>query len=105
AMPVFVKPARIALMFLLTVIGWVIFRPESIGQMVYLLSHLSPAISSTTRSTFVSFAGTLLPLAIVQLLQYRSGNLMVLATRRPVLQGATYAIGILLILIFGVREQ
>ncbi len=76
--------AKMSLMFVLTLIGWVIFRADSAQQIWYFLSH--PGFKLTTEG--MSLARVVLicgaPLTIVQLAQYVSRDLLVL-TRLPAL--------------------
>lgn len=71
------------LMFVLTIVGWIMFRSTSVQQMSYMLTHLG---FSTSRETldFVSdllFFGT--PLLLVQVWQYRTQDLLIITKLRP----------------------
>ena len=96
---------RWAVMFALTVIGWVLFRAESWDQIVWWFSHVGLQPSDESFGfirTLVLYGG---PLALVQLLQGASGDLSWPARRGPVLFGLWLAALIVGILVFGQRAS
>lgn len=96
---------RWAVMFALTVIGWVLFRAESWDQIVWWFSHVGLQPSGESFGfirTLVLYGG---PLALVQLLQGASGDLSWPARRGPVLFGLWLAALIVGILVFGQRAS
>ncbi len=69
--------AQMAFMFLLTVIGWVLFRSKSFDQILCFFSHLRLNRDESTSSmvrTLLYCAG---PLVAFQVVQYSTGNLLV----------------------------
>ena len=96
---------RWAVMFALTVIGWVLFRAESWDQIVWWFSHVGLQPSDESFGfirTLVLYGG---PLALVQLLQGASGDLSWPARRGPMLFGLWLAALIVGILVFGQRAS
>jgi len=97
--------ARMALMFVLTVLGWLIFRAESAGQIVDVLTRLHLGAGETGWDLLYAWFFFSWPLIPVQILQYRSGDLQVI-NRAPL--GVRAVVWVLLfcgIAAFGVRES
>lgn len=65
-------------MFCLTLIGWLIFRATSTEQIIYMLSNLSLQASPLTLSFFAYGLILTLPLLAMQIMQYRTGDLLIL---------------------------
>lgn len=96
---------KMALMFFLTLLGWIIFRSESLHQLGYFIVHsvATPADSSLGFAYDLLFFG--LPLLAVNLYQYIKSDLLALAKLRLPLRIPVYAFMVLWILIFGVRKS
>ena len=98
--------SKMGLMFILTLIGWVIFRSHSVGQIAYILTHVGPYI--TTGIFWNDLYPVLyfsLPLVVVQVVQYATRNLLAPARMHPVLLGLFYTYLLVWITVFGVRES
>ena len=94
-----------ALMFVLTVLGWLIFRAEGAGQMVYFLTNLHRGSGDTGWDLLYTWAFFSWPLLPVQLLQYRTGNLLAVTELATPLRLLIYGLLFCGILAFGVRES
>jgi D-alanyl-lipoteichoic acid acyltransferase DltB (MBOAT superfamily) len=97
--------AKMALMFSLTVIGWTIFRSQSVAQAVSMLSSIGIATTPDTpmfASRLLLFA---LPLIVMQLWQYSTGDLLVMTKRPPWICGTVYGCMVVAIIVFGVRDS
>jgi len=97
--------AQMALMFILTVIGWIIFRSESIEQIIYLISNLGFITSLNTVNLTYILIFFSFPLLLTQILQYVTGDLEAIMNlkiwwRVPILSGM-----LVWILVFSVRES
>jgi len=99
------RAISIAVMFLLTNVGWILFRSESWEQIVYVLAHVSPVPSSGSLGMLARCALYLLPLGIVQLWQLRTNDLNVVTRLRPVLRSLVYSLLIAWCLLLGERES
>ena len=95
---------QITIMFILVVIGWVIFRAESVGQIATMLGRLTESDWGFSEFGIVARFVFVLPLLAMQAFQYRSNNLSVVLTINPVYQAGLYAALILGILMFGVTD-
>jgi D-alanyl-lipoteichoic acid acyltransferase DltB (MBOAT superfamily) len=91
------------LMFVLTNVGWVLFRASSLAQIGWFFTHAGVAMSAETASFAASLAFAALPILVVQAAQHLSGDLLVIA-RLP-LPARVAACGAMLVglLLFGVR--
>lgn len=93
----------IAVMFPLTVLGFLIMRADSLPQLAHHLTHLGLAASEHTAgfaSDIAFFAG---PLLVVQLAQHLSGDLMVLMRLPSVLRVGLYGLLLSGLFLFGAR--
>ena len=97
--------AKMALMFTLTVIGWVIFRSRSIDQMTQMFSHMGLSSSAQTQDMLRKLAFFVVPLLVVQVWQYKARDLLVLPKRSAWMLGPLYGYAVVWMLIFGVRES
>ena len=94
-----------ALMFTLTTLGWLMFRAESAGQIVYFLSNMHRGVGKTGLDllyTLVFFSWPLIP---IQLLQYRTVDLLAVTWLRAPVRIAIYCLLFCGIIIFGVHES
>lgn len=104
APPAWLAGLSIAGMFFLTLIGWLFFRAHTTDQIVYFLTHLGPSTTSGTKEMALLVAAYTLPLIVVQVLQQRSGNLLILMKLRGVARLALYLVLFVLIVLFGQRS-
>jgi D-alanyl-lipoteichoic acid acyltransferase DltB (MBOAT superfamily) len=98
--------SKMLLMFILTLIGWVIFRASSAHQIFYMLSKIFTGWTWTLDSLdllhrLLFFS---LPLVVIQIYQFIKRDLLALANLHPVVRILLYAYFIIWIFIFGVRE-
>ncbi len=97
-------PPRMALMFCLTLVGWLFFRATSIGQAFAMLGNVGLATTAKT----ADFASTLAfygaPLVVMETWQYLAGDALAPARRSAWALGAAYGLVAAGILVFGVRE-
>jgi D-alanyl-lipoteichoic acid acyltransferase DltB (MBOAT superfamily) len=96
--------AKMAVMFVLTMIGWLIFRSTSVEQIRYMLTSVSlvPSSDSMTFITELLFFG--LPLFIIQLYQYIKRDLLIVPKFRTLLRLTLYGLSLVWIILFGARE-
>ena len=97
--------AKLLFMFILTQIGWLIFRASSASQIFYMLTHISLATSPQTVTLASQIAFYTLPLILIQLAQYVSNDLLILVKTRPLVRVLIYGFLLSAILIFGVRDS
>jgi alginate O-acetyltransferase complex protein AlgI len=97
--------AKMSLMFVLTMIGWMIFRSETLGQLGHFLVQGGPAPSTSSLRLGHHLVFFATPLVLVNLFQYVRVDL--LAPTRLLLPARIlmYAFILVWILIFGVRES
>jgi D-alanyl-lipoteichoic acid acyltransferase DltB (MBOAT superfamily) len=97
--------AKVAFMFMLTVIGWVIFRSGSLEQIAYMLTHVGFGDRSwTTVSTLWRMMVLISPLLLVQGYQYFSKDLLILSKWKPLARVPVYAFLLLAIILLGSRQ-
>lgn len=97
--------SKMTLMFAFTVIGWVIFRAKSASQAFGMLARMGLATTPETARLAGTVAAFVLPLVVVQVVQYRAKDLLVFTRARPWLLGAAYGVMLALLAVFGVRES
>lgn len=97
--------SKMALMFILTCVGWIIFRSHSLHQIGYILVHLSFLGSPASLSLLTPLLFFGLPLLAVQLYQYVTNDLLILTRLRPLFRIPIYGAMMIGICIFGVRES
>ncbi|MBZ0305521.1 MAG: MBOAT family protein, partial [Anaerolineae bacterium] len=92
---------KMALMFGLTMIGWLIFRARSVEQILFMLTHWVG-----TSLTIEFEVGTLLiiPFLIMEGIQYVSRDLLVVTRLPAVTRGIVYGGIVVAILLFSVKE-
>jgi D-alanyl-lipoteichoic acid acyltransferase DltB (MBOAT superfamily) len=98
-------PLRILVMFTLVVIGWVLFASRSVGQIVYMLSHVGLATSPETGERALWLSLFSLPLLLVQLQQHRRSDLLAPVGLPLVARASIYAGLFLGLFLFGVRHS
>ncbi len=98
--------SKMLLMFILTLIGWVIFRASSVHQIWYMLTNVFhgwtwslETLDIGHRLIFFS-----LPLILIQIYQYKKKDLLALVKLPALIKYALYTFFILWIFIFGVRD-
>ncbi len=92
-------------MFILTQIGWLIFRAKSVDQIWYFMSNFNFSSSKLTSGYWSDLLLFITPLLIIQIIQYIRNDLNFI-TRMPAWSSAIiYAILLAFITIFGVRES
>jgi len=92
-------------MFALTVVGWVLFRSRSAGQVLYMLTNVGIATSSSSTDLLSSLLFFALPLLLVQIFQARQGDLLAPTHLRPALRLPLYAALLVGIVVLGVRDS
>lgn len=97
--------AKMALMFVFTVVGWIIFRSRSVDQMVQMVLRIGWSTSSETKGLVQRLVFFVAPLIAMQVWQYKARDLLVLAKRGPIVLGLVYGAAIVWMFIFGVRES
>ncbi|MFH1877219.1 MAG: MBOAT family O-acyltransferase [Candidatus Omnitrophota bacterium] len=100
------KLARIIFFFQLTCLGWLIFRARSVKQIFEMLKavacdlRFAPGMGfKVTLERIVLFIGVLI---VVQILQYRKKDLMIIPRLNPAAAAFCYFVFFYLMLIFGV---
>ncbi|WP_407896720.1 MBOAT family O-acyltransferase [Scytonema sp. NUACC26] len=98
-------PSQIFLMFILSNIGWVIFRSSSVDQIYYILTNVG--LDGSEQSflfgyKLIFFCG---PLLIVQLCQHFTNDLLILTKLNPLFRILIYSFLLIWICVFGVRES
>lgn len=94
----------IIVMFLLTNIGWIIFRSSSIQQAVYMVTHLGFASSTETLDFVYDLLFFSFPLLIVQIWQFRTQDLLIPTKLIAWSRVPLYAAMLALIIVFGERD-
>ena len=94
---------RVSVMFILTIVGWIIFRSGSVTQIVHIITSMGITPQSTDAvQNLLEVAFYVLPLCIVQVIQHRSGNLLVLTDLPAVARILIYGFLLACIVVFGV---
>jgi D-alanyl-lipoteichoic acid acyltransferase DltB (MBOAT superfamily) len=103
------SPARIiskmSLMFVLTMIGWVIFRARSVHQIYYMLTNIGFGMSEDSLQMTYRLLFFSLPLVAVQIYQYVKRDLLALLKLSEVARVVIYAALLIGILVFGYRDS
>ena len=95
---------RIGFMFCLTVVGWILFRCNSVDQIVHFFSHMGLDASAQTMA-FASKVGMLwTPVMAVQIAQHWTGDLLIVARLSNCTKALVYAALVAAILLRGVRD-
>jgi alginate O-acetyltransferase complex protein AlgI len=98
-------PVQMAGMFVIVAFGWLIFRCTSVHQFVYMVRHagLRPSANSLSFGHDLLFFS--LPLILVSLYQYFTGNLLAIQKLNPWIRIPIYSLFIIGIIVFGVRQS
>ena len=95
--------SRMSVMFVLTMIGWLIFRATSAPQIWQMLSSMGPAVSAETAGFARDLAFFTAPLAIAEVYQYARRDLLAPWHGPLVFRVALASLIIGAIAVFGVR--
>lgn len=95
---------RIALMFIFVAIGWAVFRATSLDQAFFLLANINLHQSSETQSFALRLIFLILPLLIIQDIQFRTSNSFFFEKLNPWLRGMIYGVLLVGIIIFSHQE-
>jgi D-alanyl-lipoteichoic acid acyltransferase DltB (MBOAT superfamily) len=95
---------RMALMFLLVVFGWLIFRSRSLDQIAHLITHAGFSVSGDTFRLGYHLVFLCAPLVLIELWQYRRADLLAPCKLRAPLRIPLYGFLMVWVLVFGVRE-
>jgi D-alanyl-lipoteichoic acid acyltransferase DltB (MBOAT superfamily) len=99
-----VSGIQMSTMFFLTLVGWLLFRATSADQIGYMFTHASLVPSSETLGFTLELLFYAAPLVLVQIIQYRSDDLLIL-TRLPArLRIPLYAFMVAWIALFSVTH-
>lgn len=96
---------KMALMFTLTVIGWIFFRSQSVHQISYMLTNISLDSSKDTIPLLYQLTFFSAPLILVHVYQYITSNLLVITRHGVLTKGLIYGLLCALLLVFSVRES
>jgi D-alanyl-lipoteichoic acid acyltransferase DltB (MBOAT superfamily) len=95
---------KMMIMFVLTCIGWVIFRSRSVEQIMYIFMHVGWQISPQTSEFAYQLLFFIVPLLLVQFYQYFSGDLLVLTKLKFWSRVPVYGLLAIGMFLFSVRE-
>ena len=98
-------PLRIALMFVLTVIGWILFRSHSLDQLWQMIIRIGPEASPRTLELAQTLLFFTVPLMLAQAIEQWRRDLLIVPKLPAPLLGLLYALMIALMLVLGVRES
>ncbi len=96
---------KMFVMFILTNIGWLIFRSNSIAQVSYMLTNAGIALSHQSLSLAYELIFFSLPVISIQLYQYLTSDLLIITKTKPQFRIPIYSLMIIWLCIFGVRES
>jgi D-alanyl-lipoteichoic acid acyltransferase DltB (MBOAT superfamily) len=97
--------SQMLIMFILTNVGWVIFRSNSGEQIIYLLTQWSFALSENTISLGKELLFFTTPLLIVQLWQHLSCDLLIITKLPNWFTNLIYSFFLINICLYGVRQS
>ena len=92
-------------MLTFTVIGWLIFRAETMHQLGSMLTSLFYVTSDIWLARPYELFYLSLPLIAIQTWQYVSGDLLIVTKQRIWTRGAIYGAMLYGIIVFGVRDS
>jgi D-alanyl-lipoteichoic acid acyltransferase DltB (MBOAT superfamily) len=98
-------PIKIAFMFCLTMIGWLIFRSQSFDQLIYMATHWGFSVGPNSVKYIIGFIPFVIPMAVIHLLQSAKGDLLYVLDLDRISRGFLYAFIVIMIIVFGVRES
>lgn len=94
---------RMALMFLLTIIGWLLFRAQSMSQVGEMIGSLGIARSAHTFGFAIQLAVLWLPLLAIEIWQYAKHDLLAPAKLSPFKLFLLYVVLLVAMILFGAR--
>lgn len=102
----FINGGKILGYFSLTLVGWMIFRSSTLGQAWHMIGHSSfvPA-GDLTMYRFAQIVLYSFPLIIIQIAQFRSGDMLFPCKLRVPLRSCVYALLFLGILMYGAEKS
>jgi alginate O-acetyltransferase complex protein AlgI len=92
-------------MFVLTLYGWLLFRATSVGQIVDMTLQLLSPLEGFPLSDFQTIAGYTSPLILVQIYQYRKGDLWFLRNSALSVRIMAYCLMLYLMTVYGGVSQ
>lgn len=96
--------AKMLLMVCFTLLGWIIFRSRTLGQLWGVLSHLGFGYTGRAGKLWNQVGVFGAPLLVTQVVQYVRRDLAVFTRLPGAVQGFAYGFMILAIVVLGVRE-
>jgi len=98
-------PLQMAGMFAVVAFGWLIFRCTSLDQLSYMIRHAGLRLSANSLNFGYDLFFFSLPLILVSLYQYFSGNLLAIQKLNPWIRIPIYSFFMVGIIVFGVRQS
>jgi alginate O-acetyltransferase complex protein AlgI len=95
---------RALIMLILVAVGWAVFRATSFTQAAYIFSHLNFYWSTNTLNFGWQLFIFTVPMAIVQLFQFRTASPIFVTTLNPFVNGLIYGVVLIGIIIFSTHE-
>jgi alginate O-acetyltransferase complex protein AlgI len=92
-------------MFVLTLYGWLLFRATSVEQIASMTLQLLSPLKGFPLSDFQNIVGYTAPLILVQIFQYRTGDLWFLRNAGPALRVVAYCLMLYLMTVYGGVSQ
>lgn len=99
------KIISILLMFLFTLLGWLIFRADSIGQLQYFLTKFNFTQSEFTLQFTQTLLFFIVPLFFIQIVQAHTEDLLIVLKQKNWKIGVFYSFLLIWIIVFAVRES
>ena len=96
---------QMLVMFILANIGWVIFRSNSLEQIIYLLTNWGFSISDNTGDFAFTLFFFTTPLLVVQLWQHLTRDLLIVTKLPSWLTNLVYGFFLANICLYGARES
>ena len=97
--------AKMGVMFVLTNIGWVLFRAASVQQALHILTHVGVQRSAQTPEMAYTLLFFSAPLLLMEWWQYRARSLVVPASLRLAWRVPIYTGVLIWLCVFGVRAS
>ncbi len=96
---------QMLLMFILIAFGLLIFRVESIKQLIHMILSIGIAFSSHSQEFLMCLIACSLPLFVIQIIQYKKNDLMFLTKLSNVVRIPVYSILLISIIVFHAGES
>jgi alginate O-acetyltransferase complex protein AlgI len=97
--------SRCVLMFVLTVIGWILFRASSLEAVLHFMTNIGLTTSEDTSARARELLLLCSPLLAMQVAQYACDDLLAPLRLPPVARGLFYALLVVAMLLFAVRSS